>query len=164
MKNKAKHRIRYYAITSGAVFSRNSAKNDYLCRELLRENRRSLKCRTVFQERKQGFATSLPIRKRQRISNENLAQLLEILLFSLFATRRESTGNISASQTLNLIPRHNLTLSNFLRIFSFALGTPARQNTSKLVFALAYSYLCREVSVVRNASAGLRPRRSDDIR
>ena len=117
MKNKAEHRIRYYAITSGAVFSRNSAKNDYLCRELLRENRRSLKCRTVFQERKQGFAISLPTRKRQRISNENLAQLLEILLFSLFATRRESTGNISANQTLNLIPLNNLTLSEILRIF-----------------------------------------------
>ena len=53
----------------------------------------------------------------QRISNESFAQPLEILLFSLFATRRESTGNISANQTLNLIPPHNLTLSNFLCIF-----------------------------------------------
>lgn len=117
MKNKAEHRIRYYVITSETVFSRNSAKNDYLCRELLRENRRPSKCRPVSQKRKQCFATSLPTRKRQRISNENLAQLLEILLFSLFATRRESTGNISATQTLNLIPLHNLTLSKILRIF-----------------------------------------------
>lgn len=117
MKNKAEHRIRYYVITSETVFSRNSAKNDYLCRELLRENRRPSKCRPVSQKRKQGFATSLPTRKRQRISNENLAQLLEILLFSLFATRRESTGNISATQTLNLIPLHNLTFSKILRIF-----------------------------------------------
>ena len=73
-------------------------------------------------EREQGFAISFPTRKRQRISNENLAQLLEILLFSLFATRRGLTGNISASQTLNLIPRNNLTLSNFLRIFVFCNG------------------------------------------
>ena len=69
-------------------------------------------------EREQGFGDLLPTRKRQRISNENLAQLLEILLFSLFATRRESTGNISASQTLNLIPLHNLTFSEILRIFA----------------------------------------------
>ena len=74
------------------------------------------------------LATSLPIRKRQRISNENLAQLLEILLFGLFATRRESTGNISANQTLNLIPPHNLTLSEILRIFGFGPDTPSRQN------------------------------------
>ena len=54
----------------------------------------------------------------QRISNENLAQRLEILLLGLFATRRELTGNISASQTLKLIPLHNLTLSEILRTFT----------------------------------------------
>lgn len=62
-------------------------------------------------------ATSSPTRKRQRISNENLARLLEILHFDLFATRRGSTANISAIQTLNLIPLHNLTFSKILRIF-----------------------------------------------
>ena len=61
--------------------------------------------------------------KGQRISNENLALLLEILLFSLFATLRESTGNISASQTLNLIPLYNLTFSKILRIFDSVLDT-----------------------------------------
>ena len=37
MKNKAEHRIRYYAISSETVFSQNSAKNDYLCREVSRK-------------------------------------------------------------------------------------------------------------------------------
>ncbi|WP_297409137.1 hypothetical protein [uncultured Alistipes sp.] len=30
----------------------------------------------------------------------------------------------------------------FIPIFGFALAAYARQNTSKLVFALAYAYLC----------------------
>ncbi|MEZ3442213.1 MAG: hypothetical protein K1V68_01570, partial [Alistipes sp.] len=36
----------------------------------------------------------------------------------------------------------NLFLPPLILIFGFALDTPARQNTSKLAFALAYSYLC----------------------
>ena len=83
---------------------------------------------------------SFPTRKRQRISNENLALLLGILHFGLFATRRESTGNISASQTLNLIPPHNLTFSEILRIFDLVLDTPARQCSNKFDIALAYSH------------------------
>ena len=74
--------------------------------------------------------------KGQRISNENLALLLEILLFSLFATLRESTGNISASQTLNLIPLYNLTFSKILRIFDSVLDTHVRQCPNKFGIAL----------------------------
>ena len=55
MKNKAEHRIRYYVITSETVFSRNSAKNDYLCHGISRGKRCSSKYRTDFIGRNQGF-------------------------------------------------------------------------------------------------------------
>ena len=113
MKNKAEHRIRYHVITSETVFSRNSAKNDYLCREVSRENRRSLKCRTVFGERKQGFTTSLLIRERQRISNESFAQPLEILLFSHSANSSRSTRYGSTLQSLTLLRPKCLFLRDF---------------------------------------------------
>ena len=48
MKNEAEQRIRYYGFVSYPVFSENSAKNDYLCREVFREKLRLLAVETVF--------------------------------------------------------------------------------------------------------------------
>jgi len=48
MKNEAEHRIRCYGFVSYPVFSENSAKNDYLCREVFREKLRLLEVETVF--------------------------------------------------------------------------------------------------------------------
>ncbi len=60
MKNEAEHRIKYYVISSESVFSRNSAKNDYLCHEVSQENRRSLKCRTVSESESKVFCDLFP--------------------------------------------------------------------------------------------------------
>ncbi len=60
MKNKAEHRIRYHVISSESVFSENSAKNDYLCREVSQENRRPLKCRTVSESESNTFCDLFP--------------------------------------------------------------------------------------------------------
>ncbi len=48
MKNEAKQGIRYYGSVSYPVFSENSAKNDYLCREVFREMLRLLEVDNVF--------------------------------------------------------------------------------------------------------------------
>lgn len=40
MKNKAKYRIKYYVSVFYPVFSENFHKKDYLCRGVLKENRR----------------------------------------------------------------------------------------------------------------------------
>ena len=37
MKNKAKHRIRYYDLISNPVFSENFTQNDYLCRGVFKK-------------------------------------------------------------------------------------------------------------------------------
>lgn len=55
MKNEAKHRIRYYVFVFEPVFSENFTKNDYLCRGVLKENRRSLEIGKVFGSRTKVF-------------------------------------------------------------------------------------------------------------
>lgn len=55
MKNEAEHRIRYYGFVSYPVFSENSAKNDYLCREVFREKLRLLAVENVFGGRAKAF-------------------------------------------------------------------------------------------------------------
>ena len=95
-------------------FRETPRKNDYLCREVSRENLFSCNSRPVFQERKQGFGDLLSDPKKgnvfdkpraepsllglcrgekttansQRISNENLAQFLEILRLGSSAIRQ----------------------------------------------------------------------------
>jgi len=48
MKNEAKRRIRCYVSAFYPVFSENSAKNDYICREVFQETFRLLEVGNVF--------------------------------------------------------------------------------------------------------------------
>jgi len=48
MENEAEHRIKYYVSVSYPVFSENSAKNDYLCREVFQEKLRLFEVENVF--------------------------------------------------------------------------------------------------------------------
>lgn len=54
MKNEAKHRIRYDVFISEPVFSENFTTNDYLCRGVLKENRRHCGVGGVFGSRTKG--------------------------------------------------------------------------------------------------------------
>lgn len=55
MKNEAEQRIRYYGFVSYPIFSENSAKNDYLCREVFQEKLRLLEAGIVFGGRAKAF-------------------------------------------------------------------------------------------------------------
>jgi len=55
MKNEAEYRIKYYVSVFYPVFSENSAKNDYLCREVFRKKLWLLEVRNVFGCRAKTF-------------------------------------------------------------------------------------------------------------
>lgn len=86
MKNEAKRRIRYYVSVFYPVFSENSAKNDYLCREVFQEKFRLLEVENILGVGRRSFRTLIPVlspsRKRQRISNLTPVQLLNIPIFT----------------------------------------------------------------------------------
>lgn len=55
MKNEAKYRIKYYVSVFYPVFFENSAKNDYLCREVFQEKFRLLEVGIVFGGQAKAF-------------------------------------------------------------------------------------------------------------
>jgi hypothetical protein len=58
MKNEAEHRIRYDVFVSDPVFSENFHKKDYLCRGVLKENRRLCGVGSVFSIRTRSVLRS----------------------------------------------------------------------------------------------------------